>query len=72
MVITADERRSKLGLFNVSEAARSLDVSVRQIHFDLKGGWIPKPTIQFGKRFYYHADDLPKLAECYAAIKNHP
>ena len=38
MVITADERRSVLGLFNVSEAARELDVPVRKMHWDITAG----------------------------------
>ena len=72
MEVTASDRRTIFKLLNVSEAARSLDVPIRQMHCDIKAGWIPKPEIRLGRRLYYHADDLPNIAERYAAIKNHP
>ena len=72
MEVTARDRRTILKLLNVSEAARSLDVPMRQMYFDIKAGWIPKPEIRLGKRLYHHADDLRIIAERYAAIKNHP
>ena len=72
MEVTARDRRTIFKLLNVSEAARSLDVPIRQMHFDIKAGWIPKPEIRLGKRLYYHADELREIAERYATIKNHP
>ena len=63
MVITADERRSILGLFNVSEAARELGIPVRKMHWDITTARLPAPRIRLGKRFYFAADDLEILAQ---------
>jgi DNA-binding transcriptional MerR regulator len=72
MAITADERRSILGLFNVSEAARRLGVPIRKMHWEITAGRLPKPRIRLGRRRYYHADDLRDLAERCAEMQNHP
>lgn len=72
VVITQDERRNTLKLFNVSEAARELDICVQKMHRWLRAEVLPGPTIRLGKRQYYHADDLTILAERCAAIENHP
>ena len=72
MILTARERRSIVKLLNVSEAARSLGVPVQHMHSAIRGGRVPKPGIRVGKSLYYNADDLPNIAERYAAIKNHP
>lgn len=72
MIITADERRSVLKLFNVSEAARHLGMPVRKMHWEISSGRLPALQIQLGKRAYYTAADLPVLAEQYAEIPNRP
>ena len=72
MAITADERRSVLGLFNVSEAARQLGVPVRKMHWNVTAGHLPSPGIRLGKRLYYSMDDLDILDRRCAAQKNHP
>lgn len=72
MEVTARDRRTVFKLMNVSEAARSLDVPIRQMHSDVKAGWIPKPKIRLGKRMYYDAADLRTIEERYVAIRNHP
>ncbi len=72
MILTAEDRRSIVKLLNVSEAARSLGVPVQHMHCAIRAGRVPKPKIRLGKSLYYHADDLPKLAERYGATKNHP
>lgn len=61
MVITADERRSVLGLWNVAEAARYIGLSVRKLHFEVESQRMLAPTVQIGRRRYYRADDLPIL-----------
>ena len=71
MVITADERRSVLGLFNVSEAARELDVPVRKMHWDITAGHLPAPRVRLGKRLYFTADDLETLAQQCAQETSH-
>ena len=72
MVISAEERRNTLKLFNVSEAARKLGIPVQQMHRRLKAGDLPKPAVQLGRRRYYHASDLTKIAERCGAKPNHP
>ena len=72
MIITVDERRNTLELFNVSEAARKLGISVQQMHRTLIAGELPKPGILLGKRRYYRADDLTRIAERCGAKQNHP
>lgn len=58
MVITAEERRSVLRLFNTSEAARRIGLTVQQMHRQIRSGIRPSPTIRLGKRLYFAADDL--------------
>ncbi len=72
MIVTADERRSILKLFNVSEAARQLGVPVRKMHWEISAGRLPAPQVQLGKRAYYTAADLRILAEQCAKKPNHP
>jgi DNA-binding transcriptional MerR regulator len=72
MVITVEERRNTLELFNVSEAARKLGVPVQQMHRKIKAGELPGPEIRLGRRRYYHASDLTRIAERSAAKESHP
>jgi DNA-binding transcriptional MerR regulator len=71
MVITADERRSKLGLFNISEAARKLSIPVRKMHWEIRMGRLSAPQIRLGKRAYYAADDLRLLEQQCAQETSH-
>ena len=71
MVITADERRSVLGLFNVSEAARRLGIPVRKMHWEVRVGRLPAPQVQLGRRAYYAADDLELLQQQCAKRTSH-
>jgi hypothetical protein len=72
MVITVEERRNTLKLFNVSEAARRLGIPVQEMHRRVKAGELPKPGVQLGRRRYYYATDLTKIAERCGAKQNHP
>ena len=46
MVITVEERRNTLKLFNVSEAARKLGIPVQEMHRRLKAGQLPMPEVR--------------------------
>jgi predicted site-specific integrase-resolvase len=72
MVITVEERRNTLKLFNVSEAARKLGIPVQEMHRRVKAGELPMPEVRLGRRRYYHASDLTKIAERCGAKQNHP
>ena len=72
MIITERERRNVLGLLNVSETARRLEIPAQEVFYQIRAGRLPSPKTQLGKRLYYHADDLPRLAELWRAIRNHP
>jgi len=61
MIVTADERRKILNLFNVSEAARQLGVDVFQLHRDIKSGRVPSPKVRLGRRLYFGEDELIEL-----------
>ncbi len=65
MNVTAAERRDKLNLFNVAEAARWLDLSDLRIYRDIRAGYIPKPEVKLGKRHYYRESELKKLNNYY-------
>ena len=71
MNVTAPERRSVLGLFNVSEAARELGIPVRKMHWDITAGHLPAPRIRLGKRLYFAAADLEALAQRCAQRTSH-
>ncbi len=62
MQISKQERREKLLLFNVAEAARMLGIGVNKFHMDLIGGYLPKPQVQIGKRRYYKLREIEGLA----------
>tara|TARA_R110002096_G_scaffold374983_5_gene568665 strand:+ start:143 stop:358 length:216 start_codon:yes stop_codon:yes gene_type:complete len=63
MIVTADERRNILSLFNVSEAARQLGIAVQQMHRDIRAGRLPSPQVRVGKRLYFTRGDLNKLTK---------
>ena len=65
MVVTADERRQVLNLFNVSEAARLMGMDVFHLHRDIRAGRAPSPTVRLGRRLYFGMDDLNHLATLY-------
>ena len=67
MIVSAKERRQILKLFNVSEAARLVGMSVNLMHREVRKGNIPAPQVQVGKRFYYTCHDLDELINKYAA-----
>ncbi len=61
MIVTANERRNVLKLFNVSEAARQLGVDVQQMYRDIRAGRAPSPEVKVGKRLYFTGQDLNDL-----------
>ena len=65
MVVTADERRNVLNLFNVSEAARLIGMDVYRLHRDIKAGRVPSPQVRLGRRLYFGNDDLGHLRTHY-------
>jgi hypothetical protein len=72
MFITATVRRTVLRLLNVSEAARHLEIPIQHLHDEIRAGRVARPQVQIGKRWYYHAEDLPTLAEQFANTEKHP
>ena len=69
MIITANERRKVLKLFNVSEAARQLGVDVQQMHRDIRAGRVRPPQVLVGRRLYYRSEDLSDLSTQYTEEK---
>lgn len=69
MVVTADERRNVLNLFNVSEAARLIGMDVFRLHRDIRSGRVPSPKIRLGRRLYFGKDDLGHLRTQYGKGK---
>ncbi len=63
MNITANQRRTVLKLFNISETARDLGWSVQDTFRRIRMGTLPSPQIPLGKRFYFSADDLQFLSQ---------
>ncbi len=65
MIVTADERRDVLNLFNVSEAAREIGVGVFDLHKDISAGRVQSPKIRIARRVYFTRDDLADLSTTY-------
>ena len=63
MNVTAEQRRTTLRLFNVSEAARDLGYPVQHLFHLIRTGLVPSPQISLGKRFYFSAEDLQLLRQ---------
>jgi predicted site-specific integrase-resolvase len=63
MFITATVRRGVLRLLNVSEAARHLGIPIQHLHDGIRAGRVTRPQMRIGKRWYYHAEELPDVAK---------
>ncbi|MHB0960088.1 MAG: helix-turn-helix domain-containing protein [Pirellulaceae bacterium] len=72
MIVSTKERCSVLRLLNVSEAARHLEIPIQHLHYWIRAGRVARPQVQIGKRWYYHAEDLPTLAKQFANTEKHP
>ncbi len=70
MRATPEERRTVLGLFNVSEAARQLGVGIQQLHRDIRAGRVQAPKVSVGKRTYFTEDALNALSTQYTKGMN--
>ena len=51
MNVTADQRRTVLKLFNISESARLLGWAKQEMFSRIRSGKLPSPQIPLGKRF---------------------
>ena len=65
MIVTADERRNVLNLFNVSEAARYVGVDVHKLHRDIRAGHTCSPSVLLGRRMYFDMSRLKQLSRIY-------
>lgn len=72
MNATGEVRRTFLRLFNVSEVARQLGISVQQMHHWIYAGILPKPHVTLGRRHFYTQDELDDLTRKLAETKNDP
>ena len=63
MNVTAQQRRTVLRLFNISEAARQLGWPVQDMFSRIRSGQVPTPQIPLGRRLYFSADDLQFLRQ---------
>ena len=63
MNITANQRRTVLKLFNISETARLLGWPEQDTFRRIRMGQLPSPQIPLGKRFYFSVDDLQLLSQ---------
>ena len=62
MIVTANERRNVLKLFNVSEVARQLGVGVFELHRDIRVGRVQSPHVRIANRSYFTAADVIDLS----------
>ena len=46
MIVTANERRNVLNLFNISEAARHLGVDIQRLRRDIRAGCVRSPQVR--------------------------
>jgi len=65
VIVTANERRNVLKLFNVSEVARQLGVGVFELHRDIRAGRVQSPKVRVGRRLYFTSDDVSDLSTQY-------
>lgn len=65
MIVSANERRNVLQLFNVSEVAAQLGVDVFQIYRDIRREKVCGPKIRLGRRLYFGTDELEALRTHY-------
>ena len=63
MNVTAQQRRTVLRLFNISEAARQLGWPVQDMFSRIRSGQVPTPQIPRGRRHYFSEEDLQFLRQ---------
>ena len=69
MIVTANERRNVLKLFNVSEVARQLGVGIFELHNAIRRGHVQSPKVRIRRRVYFTAADVSDLATQYEGGK---
>lgn len=70
MIVTANERRNVLKLFNVSEVARQLGVGIFELHRDIRAGRVQSPKVRIRRRVYFTAADVSDLSTQYKEGKD--
>lgn len=65
MNFTAKQRREQLGLYNIAEAARELNLDYDKLYDDVLQQRILPPSNVMFRRPYYTKDDLTKLESIY-------
>lgn len=67
MDITVLNERQRLGYFNIHEAAKLLNISYQTVRQNIRRGDIPGPSCLIGRRLYYTASEVERLATAFAA-----
>jgi excisionase family DNA binding protein len=57
--------RQRLGFFNVNEACKLLNLKYQTIRQNIRRGDIPRPSHLIGRRYYYSASEIDKMAEVF-------
>lgn len=68
MFVSSKDRREKLQLFNVSEAARMFDVGVSRLHRKIREGELPGPSFELGQTCYYDETSIELLKKAVAKL----
>ena len=68
MRLSPAQRREKLQLFNVAEAARELGVNQKTLYADIWSERIIRPTTKIQRRTYFTAEEIEELKEHYMEV----
>ncbi|MDB2687094.1 helix-turn-helix domain-containing protein [Mariniblastus sp.] len=68
MFVSSKERREKLQLFNVSEAARMFGIGVSKLHRKIRDNELPRPSFQLNQTVYYDETSIKALKKAIAKM----
>ena len=63
--------RQHLGYYNVRETAKLLNLKYQTLGENIRRGAVPRPSHLIGRRYYFTACEVEKLAEFFKAPKRY-
>jgi hypothetical protein len=71
VIMTIVPERQHQGYYNVRETAKLLNLKYQTLGENIRRGSIPRPSHLIGRRYYFTACEVEKLAEYFAAQKRY-
>jgi excisionase family DNA binding protein len=63
--------RHRLGYFNVHETAKLLNINYQTVRENIRRGDIPEPTLLIGRRRYFTAAEVERIATIFSSRRRY-